>query len=1076
MHTAGMDDIPAARSANAPTSLTVDLLGGFAVAVDGVGIPAERWPSLRATHLLQLLSLQPRHRMTRDQVIDALWPQLDPKAGSANLRKAIHNARQALGRYDAIALQANELVLWPDRSVAVDAELFEQRAAAALRQRDAAACADVAGSYAGDLLPGARYEAWTEPSRERLSARYLELLRVSGQWERLAQQEPTDEPAHRALMLRELEAGNRAAALRWYAHLREALQYSLGVSPETQTEALYQRCVAGLEMMGPAFVGRAEVLAQVAAWLGVAKAERAGGFVLRGPAGIGKSALCREVGVQARGRGWMVLRVDAAQTGRPYAVIASIAERLILADRAVLDRVGASARAVLALVSPLAAPADQLLGPLGRHQVVGAIRRLLMAAMTGPEILLQVDDAHLIEDADADVLLQLVMAGAPVRLLLAARPIPQGTVLARGISRLQRAEALQLVDLGPMVDDECRRLVARSSDIPHPEDVVSRIVQAAEGNPFAAIELARYAAAGRNKHLPESAAEAITERLCDVPDDALALLKWVALSGDEFDVGTLEALAVQAQVQPFAALDGALDAGVLVLSGGRYRFRHELVRQALIEQVAPHRRLKMHRDIAARLAEMDAAPASVARHWLDGGNPRAAMPWLLAAARDALRLAAFSDALRHLEPLLVFQPRHPEGLRLRAESLDATGDPAAMAAYRLAADAAGEPGSHDLLAKAALAQVKQGDPKGALLALVNVRPTSVEGRLCEALAYSGAAALGVADPAVGTAKAAVARRLALESGDTGSLVIASWAQAAAAHARGDLHRSVWADLQETSHVPHLALRVFDGHLCITQRFLYGARPYSEVIAFAQALATEAQRLGAARGYAFGVTLRGEAEWLAGDLQAAREHLREGARLHRAIGGPVGEALSLQRLAEVSLHEGKRDEARALIDEALDVARQTDIGFHLLDRIYGTRINLHADDPVAALHVMEDASESVRGPLETCPGCRITFAVPAAIAAARAGELALAEKHEEQCAYLANVVMRLPAWYAAHDEVRGHIAAARGLHAAEAGNRFASAALRFREAGQPLDAARCERLATGFSTAASAIGDTPRKAF
>ena len=38
-------------------------------------------------------------------------------------------------------------------------------------------------------------------------------------------------------------------------------------------------------------------------------------------------------------------------------------------------------------------------------------------------------------------------------------------------------------------------------------------------------------------------------------------------------------------------------------------------------------------------------------------------------------------------------------------------------------------------------------------------------------------------------------------------------------------------------------------------------------------------------------------WLAGDLVAARQHLEEGARLHRAIGGAVGEALSLQRLAE-----------------------------------------------------------------------------------------------------------------------------------------------------------------------------------
>ena len=201
------------------------------------------------------------------------------------------------------------------------------------------------------------------------------------------------------------------------------------------------------------------------------------------------------------------------------------------------------------------------------------------------------------------------------------------------------------------------------------------------------------------------------------------------------------------------------------------------------------------------------------------------MPWLLAAAREAVRLAAFSDVLRHLEPLLAFQPDHADALRLRAESLDAMGEPAALAAYHAAADVVGEPESHNLRAKAALAQVKLGDPKGALVVLAGLTPTSVEGKLCEALAYSGAAALGTGDPAVGTAKAAVARQLALQSGDTTSLVIASWAQAAAAHARGDLRGSVWADLHETSQVPHLALRVFDGHLCITQRFLYGARPY-----------------------------------------------------------------------------------------------------------------------------------------------------------------------------------------------------------------------------------------------------------
>ena len=313
----------------------------------------------------------------------------------------------------------------------------------------------------------------------------------------------------------------------------------------------------------------------------------------------------------------------------------------------------------------------------------------------------------------------------------------------------------------------------------------------------------------------------------------------------------------------------------------------------------------------------------------------------------------------------------------------------------------------NLRAKRALAQIKTSDPRGALESLRGLAPTSIEGRLAEALTYSGAAALGFGDPTIGTAKAAECRRLALQSGDTGALVVASWAQAAAAHARGDLHSSVWADLWETHHLPQLAVRVFDGHLCITQRFLYGARPYDQVIAFANALAAEASRLGAARGHAFAVTLRGEAKLLSGKLDAAEEDLVAGARLHRAIGGATGEALSLQRRAELAMHRGQLDQAWALIHAALDVARDSDIGFHLLERIYGTRIAL-ATDPDAALAEVFEAQDAVRGPLETCPGCRITFAVPATIAAARAGELDLAADYDQKTEWLAQVVMRLPA--------------------------------------------------------------------
>jgi len=159
-----------------------------------------------------------------------------------------------------------------------------------------------------------------------------------------------------------------------------------------------------------------------------------------------------------------------------------------------------------------------------------------------------------------------------------------------------------------------------------------------------------------------------------------------------------------------------------------------------------------------------------------------------------------------------------------------------------------------------------------------------------------------------------------------------------------------------------------------------------------------------------------------------------------------------------MHRGRRDDAWALIHDALDVARHGDIGFHLLDRIYGTRIAL-ATDPDAALEEVVEGENAVRGPLETCPGCRITFAVPATVAAARAREFDRANDYEKKTEWLAQVVMKLPAWDAALDEVRGHMASATG-DKRRARECFHTASSRFKMAGHPLDAARCSDLAAG----------------
>ena len=1035
--------------------VSITLLGAFRVETAGAVVDEAGWPSRRSLELVQLLALTERRQLQRDQVLEALWPHLDPQAGAANLRKAAHHARQAVGDPGAVVLRGGAVALFPDRTVTTDLDRFERLVARALATQDPEALEVAIAAGSEDLLPGSAYEEWVQAPRQRTRSLQLQLAIAARDWERVIELEPTHEPAYRELMTAAIDAGARSSALRWYDQLRSVLAAELGVGPDERSEALRARCLDGVEVTPAELVGRSEeVLAATTALR--RHGSGPGAVVIRGGAGIGKSALCREVARIAEAEGRAVWAAAAGGSDRVYGWVVDVAEAVLSdTDLEVLERLPGNGRAVLAALTDAAAPAPALEGALTRHQIVGALHGLLRAAAGGRSVVVVCDDAHTADDATTEVLGQMAASVRDVVVVLAHRSerVPDG--LRRLLDRLERAGRIGTVELGPRGPVAATALARHRLGPTVDDAVVAEVVRLAEGNPFAVTELARSVpSAGPSA---AGAADAVIARMVDLDEETTEALERIAVAGIELDTRSALALAGDDDVTALAVLDRALAAGVVVVSANRYRFRHDLVREALATRLPPHRRLALHRDAAERLAEAGAPAATVGMLWVAGERPAEAVPWLLAAAKKAVELGGFADARRYLAPVLEHDPGHPQALRIDAEALDMMGEPAALVAYDRAIAVADPVSAGDLIAMRALAQIKQGDPAGALVTVAGANPTSVMGRLSEALTYAGAAALGFADPAVGTAKAAESRRLALETGDTAAIVIASWAQAGAAHARGELHESVFEDLRETSKVPHLAVRVFDGHLCMTQRFLYGARPYEEVIAFADAIADEGARLGAARGHAFGVTLRGEAEFLSGRLDEAEADLLEGGRLHRAIGGTTGEALSLQRLAEVAMHRGRRERAQALATEALDLARATDIGFHLLDRIYGTRIMLAAD-PEEKRAMVEEAEHAVRGQLETCPGCRVTFSVPAAIASANAGDLDRALAYQESSEWLAHVVMRLPAWDAAYEEVCGHVAVATGDRSA-AHQHFATAADGFATAGQPIDRDRCRHLAT-----------------
>jgi hypothetical protein len=138
-----------------------------------------------------------------------------------------------------------------------------------------------------------------------------------------------------------------------------------------------------------------------------------------------------------------------------------------------------------------------------------------------------------------------------------------------------------------------------------------------------------------------------------------------------------------------------------------------------------------------------------------------------------------------------------------------------------------------------------------------------------------------------------------------------------------------------------------------------------------------------------------------------------------------------------------------------MARESEVGHHTLDRIYGAMIE-GAGSPADGVRMVREAEIAIQGPAETCPTCRIAFLVPATIAAARGGDLARARRYAHDCAKALEIVALPPAWHAAVEEARGWVARAAGRPADRA--HFRTAAEGFRASGQPLDSQRCALLA------------------
>lgn len=435
--------------------------------------------------------------------------------------------------------------------------------------------------------------------------------------------------------------------------------------------------------------------------------------VIEGVAGMGKTRLLHEVLTYGEGRGLRVLRgaANELERDRPFRALAVTlglhpgADDLNRAEigRLLVGEPGAGATAV--------GQASDL-----SYRIIDAVADLLQELCLAGPIVLALEDFHWADPSTIRAVRSVArrLAASPIALFVTFRPAPSVPDVEAAVGDLLERGARHVV-LDPLNEDAATSLardVVSAELGPH----LRAQVAGAGGNPLfvtevlealreeGAIELGDGRAEVSGLSVPPSLRLTILRRLSFLADESLELLKVASILGSSFSIADLSLVTRRSVVQLLSLLTEVFRAGILGETEDRIAFRHDLIREAIYEELPAAIRKDLHREAGRVLAAAGGSPAQVAQQMSLGASPgdAEALLWLRRAAREAgprsapvavrlleraLELTESADPNRRaiLDELalpLLTVGRLDEAEALVRESLDLEGDPVAKLPLR----------------------------------------------------------------------------------------------------------------------------------------------------------------------------------------------------------------------------------------------------------------------------------------------------------------------------------------------------------------------------------------------------------
>jgi DNA-binding CsgD family transcriptional regulator len=652
--------------------------------------------------------------------------------------------------------------------------------------------------------------------------------------------------------------------------------------------------------------------AAIARLIDSARAGQGGGLILRGEAGIGKSALL----IEARANAKDAMRVLSAagvesESNLAYAVL----QQLLRPLRQPWNDLPDPQRRALNVALGVEAGSSP-----DRFLISLAVLTLLSESAGQQPILCIVDDAQWVDEPSLEVLrfVGRRLDSEPIALLAAARTDQEPQFRAPGIATL---------DLGQLVDDQAKALLNEAWPDGLAPAVRDALVSAATGNPLALLELPRtLSAEQRAGRAPLPEPLPIAGQLEQIFSAAIARLgseqaavALVCAAAGRASVAIIDRAANRLGVRtPLLELDG-LD-HIVHVDHEVVDFLHPLMRSAVYHKATAAARRDTHLALAASLCSADDESDRRAWHLAEAalGPDEEIAADLERAAQRTVRRSGHAAAVSTLERAATLSPVESDRVRRLVAAAEAAWQAGNTSRARGLVERAEQLGLdtpqtalHARYVRGSI-ELRSGDPADGLRTLVQ----AVE-------------EFGAADPALALRAMAVAGEAGFQSGELDSVATigALVADLPASDHPGQrlltrLYRAMRRDAQasdlhglhnelataEDLDDPELLVRIAGLSFGVGE-FAMARRLWTRAVNLARALGAAGSLASALRPLSLDELSRSRFAW-------AEALAAEGRALALETGQPNLAWQHAALLAEVTGLRGREHEARELADEVL----------------------------------------------------------------------------------------------------------------------------------------------------------------